>query len=140
VTEPAARRVHVFFYGLFMDTDALAAQGFHPANAVRARLDGFALRIGQRATLVPREASVVHGVLVDLDRAEVQRLYSAPGLEVYLPEAVTVTLADGGPVAALCFNLEDEPSPSDRNPAYAEKLRSLCRRLGFPAAYVDSIG
>jgi hypothetical protein len=138
VTETAPRRVHVFFYGLFMDTDALAAQGFHPANAVHARLDGFALRLGQRATLVPEETATVHGILVDLTRGEIQRLYSAPGLEVYLPEAVTVALPDGSAVAALCFNLA-EPAPSERNPAYAEKLIALCRRLGLPAAYVDSI-
>jgi hypothetical protein len=140
MTDMASRRVRVFFYGLFMDTAALAAQGLHPANAVHARLDGFALRLGQRATLVPEGNSTVHGVVVDLTRLEVQRLYSAPGLEAYLPEAVTVALPDGSAVAAVCYNLGDEPAPSERNPAYAEKLSALCRRLGFPAAYVDSIG
>ena len=40
------RRIEVFFYGLFMDEAALRDQGFRPADARKARVDDFALRLG----------------------------------------------------------------------------------------------
>jgi hypothetical protein len=46
------RRVDVFFYGLFMDIGVLRQSGVEPVNPRRASADGFALRIGRRATLV----------------------------------------------------------------------------------------
>jgi hypothetical protein len=46
-----ARRIHVFFYGLFMDVDLLRSKGAQPENPRLASVSGFALRIGQRATL-----------------------------------------------------------------------------------------
>ncbi len=62
------RRIEVFFYGLFMDEAALRDQGFRPADARQARVDGFALRLGARATLVPDGDRSVH-----VDREIIQR-------------------------------------------------------------------
>lgn len=45
-----SRRVAVFFYGLFMDAGALRQKGVDPVGLRRARVDGFSLRIGQRAS------------------------------------------------------------------------------------------
>jgi hypothetical protein len=59
---------------------------------------------------------------------------------MYRPEAVIAELADGVQVPALCFNLEGTPQPGESSDTYAEKLRSLARRLGLPAEYVDRIG
>jgi len=47
------RRVEVFFYGLFMDEELLRGKGLEPEGGEIAAIDGFALRIGQRAALVP---------------------------------------------------------------------------------------
>lgn len=47
------RRLDVFFYGLFMEVAVLRKIGLTPVNPRRAYVEGFALRIGQRATLVP---------------------------------------------------------------------------------------
>lgn len=55
-----ARSNAVFFYGLFMDRDGLAAQGFQPGVARLAVVREFALRIGARATLVPRMGGAAH--------------------------------------------------------------------------------
>src|SRR4249920_3035906 len=96
------RRAEVFFYGLFMDEDLLRAQGIAPESLDLAWLDGFALRIGKRATLIPSQSGRVHGLVMSLTRAELQRLYSQPGLEAYKPQAVLAHVADGGVVAALC--------------------------------------
>jgi hypothetical protein len=52
---------------------------------------------------------------------------------------VLATLQGGAAVAALCFNLPEAPSPTERNAEYAEKLRTLAARVGLPEAYVASI-
>lgn len=133
------RDIAVFFYGLFMDADALRRKGFRPVRVRRARVRGFALRIGQRATLVPEPTGCVHGVLMELPHAEVDRLYSEPGVQAYRPEAVLAEGVDGAVVPALCFNLPEAPDPAETNAEYAAKLRELGRRLELPADYVESI-
>jgi hypothetical protein len=132
------RRVLVFFYGLFMDTEALQRQGFQPLNARKATLDGYRLLIGARATLVPDDHGVVHGIATELTHDELQRLYAAPGLEEYRPDAVLLRVG-GAAHPALCFNLMSPPTVGS-NPDYAEKLRMLCSELGMPASYIATIG
>ena len=46
------RRVEVFFYGLFMDEELRRGKGLEPEGGEIAAIDGFALRIGQRAALI----------------------------------------------------------------------------------------
>ena len=82
------RRLDVFFYGLFMDIAVLRESGVAPINPRRAYVDDFALRIGQRATLVPLAGARSYGMLFALTHSELDRLYAAPGLEQYRPEAV----------------------------------------------------
>ena len=53
------RRVEVFFYGLFMDADALRDKGFHPADARRASVGYMALHLGARATPIPSVAAAM---------------------------------------------------------------------------------
>ena len=133
------RSITVFFYGLFMDGEALRAQGFHPANGRRACVRGMALRVGQRATLIPDPAGRVFGVVMDLSHAEVDRLYAEPSLAAYRPEAVMAELEDGVCIAALCFNLPPSDVPMTENPEYAAKLRAVAARLGLPDDYVQGI-
>ena len=133
------RRVDGFFYGLFMDLDVLRNSGVAPASALRAYVDDFALRIGNRATLVPSPGARAYGMLIALTHSELQRLYSAPGLEPYRPEAVLARPFDGGSIPALCYNLVEPPAADERNPTYAARLRKTLRDLGFPAEYVDSV-
>jgi DNA-binding IclR family transcriptional regulator len=133
------RKIDVFFYGLFMDEDLLRSRGATPANLRLASVSGFQLRIGDRATLVPSPAGRVYGLIASLSHAELERLYSEPGVSAYRPEAVLAELPNGDVVAALCFNLPEPPSAGERNVQYASKLRSLAERLDFPADYVASI-
>lgn len=67
------------------------------------------------------------------------RLYSAPGLEQYRPEALLARLLEGDPVPALCYNLPEAPGPDETNAEYATRLREALSRLGFPPEYVGSI-
>jgi hypothetical protein len=133
------RHIDVFFYGLFMDADALRARGFNPINPRLGRVNNYALRIGQRATLVPSVGAEAYGFVMSLTHADIDRLYTDESVSVYRPDPVSVELTDTSSIPALCFNLPTAPSPGEANAAYAAKLGALCRRLGLPAAYVASI-
>jgi hypothetical protein len=79
-----AREAKVFFYGLFMDPEALKARGFQPSNVKAAFVDGFALQLGQRATLVAAPDRRVYGMLMTLPHHEIDALYSESSVELYL--------------------------------------------------------
>ena len=137
--EVSERRVDVFFYGLFMDKELLRQKGFAPTNERVASVQGFALRIGQRATLVPSANHVAYGVIMSLSHDAIDALYSETSVRIYRPEAVLARLSDGALTPALCFNLPLPPGPNEHNPEYATKLRALAKQFGFPAEYVASI-
>lgn len=130
-----ARRIDVFFYGLFMDAEALRAKGLNPLNVRPARVRGMCLRIGERAALTASPTDSTYGFLMQLTHAEIDQLYSEPSVAVYRPEAVTAELADGSSIAALCFNLPTAPHADERNPEYAATLRELAGRLGLPTTH-----
>src|SRR5579864_4253257 len=125
------RQIEVFFYGLFMDRDALHGQGFRPSAARQARVDGFALRLGARATLVPDAGRSAYGMLMRLTHDEIDRLYADPSVAAYRAEPVMAELANGETIAALCFNLPQAPDDASSNPEYAAKLTMVARKLGL---------
>lgn len=133
------RQIDGFFYGLFMDAQVLRQAGTKPANFRRAYVADFALRIGERATLVPSPGARAYGMVISLTHAELEHLYSAPGLEGYRPEAVVAHPSEGEAIPALCYNLVQAPEPQERNPEYAMRLKSVLGNLGFPAEYVESV-
>ena len=133
------RLIDVFFYGLFMDEALLAGKGATPSRVRRGSVEGYGLRIGQRATLVPDERSTAQGVVMSLSHRDIDSLYADASVQAYRPEAVTVRLADGAKIPALCYNLVEPPAASERNPEYAAKLRAVAERLQLPSDYVASI-
>ena len=134
------RRIDVFFYGLFMDTEILRAGGVaEPANPRRAFVDNFELRIGQRATLVPVAGSRAYGMLFALTHTELELLYAAPSLEQYRAEAVLAQPFDGMSTPALCYNLRHPPPVDEWNAEYASRLQEILARLNFPEEYVASV-
>jgi hypothetical protein len=139
MADDTARTVDVFFYGLFMDDGLLREKGMNPRNRRLAFVENFRLVIGARAALVPCADAIVHGVLFSMTHDEVDALYSEPSVSVYRPEAVSAHLANGSVIPALCFNLPVPPSPNERNPQYAAKLKELAQRIGLPPDYVSSI-
>ena len=134
-----SRRADVFFYGLFMDQELLQGKGVRPERIERGHLEGHALRIGQRAAVVPAKGSRVHGVVMSLTLDELGRLYSDPSVRAYRPQPMLVDLESGGRIAALCYNLPEPPSPTERNPEYAAKLRALAEKIGLPEEYVRGL-
>lgn len=135
----AARRVAVFFYGLFMDVELLRAKGVDPIVVGNASIAGAVLRVGQRAAVVPSEAGTVYGVLMELTHADLEHLYSEPSVSMYRPEPVLALVTGQGFVPALCYNLVAAPD-EEPNREYVAKLRTLATRLAFPASYITSIG
>ena len=133
------RRIHVFFYGLFMDEFRLRAMGIAPTEVRRAHVDDYALTIGQRATLVPKTGARCYGMLMELTFSEISVLYQAEGLRQYHPEAVIACDERGVCVPALCYNLDSVPQTVAPNLEYAAELRSLLSKLGFPAEYIARI-
>ena len=134
------RRIDGFFYGLFMDEDILGESQIVPANPRRAFVDGYALRIGRRATLIPDSDARAYGMVFALTHNELERLYTAPGLEQYRPEAVLAQILEGGDILpALCYNLLEAPEPDETNAEYAARLQVALRRLDFPSEYVSSV-
>ena len=132
-------RKNGFFYGLFMDRDVLKANGVVVDDPRRAYVDGYALRIGKRATLVPSPGDRAYGVVFALADGDLSQLYDAPGLEEYQPEQLLVQILEGDALHALCYNLPEAPQPGEANAEYATQLRAILGKLDFPAEYVDSI-
>ena len=132
-------RVDAFFYGLYMDDTLLAGAGVKPRAPRKASAHDYALRIGQRATLVKAPGSVAWGMVYNLTPGDLAKLYGAPGLEVYRPEEIEATLENRAIIPARVYNLPHAPAADERNPEYAEKLKAAMTRLGFPADYVAGI-
>lgn len=122
-----------------MDESILRAKGLVPESPELATVEDFALRIGERATLVPSAAGMVHGIVFSLTLSDLDTLYSEPSVQAYRPHAVLARLADGHLIAALCYSLPG-PQLSEANPEYAARLRAVAQQVGLPRAYVDSIG
>ncbi len=65
-----------------MDRDILVESQVEAANPRRAYVDGYALHIGRRATLVPISEARAYGMIFALTHNELERLYSALGCEL----------------------------------------------------------
>jgi hypothetical protein len=127
-----ASGMDVFFYGLFMDPDALRERGFNPTEPRRAQVEGMALKIKEcGATLMLQSGASVHGVVLGLSRAELNRLYSDPRVAGYREEKVTARLESGSIITVLCYNLPRNAA-KDGNPEYAAKLRAVAARMKLP--------
>src|SRR5688572_19608651 len=103
--------VDAFFYGLYMDDAVLAGAGVKPRAPRKACAHGYALHIGQRATLVKAPSSIAWGVVYSLTPDDLAVLYGAPGLEVYRPEEIEVTLENRAIIPVRVYNLAQAPAP-----------------------------
>jgi len=121
-----------------MDERLLATKGIIPTTIGLGFVDGYELRIGERATMVRRPDERAYGAVMDIASNEATALYAEDSVADYLPEPVTVELMDGTEVEATCYNLP-RAKVSGTNPDYAESLLEVASRLGFPDSYLDQI-
>ena len=131
-------QVAVFFYGLFMDESLLASKGISPSRATVGHVDGYGLRIGRRATLVPDESNRAYGVLMTMRAEDLRALYSEESVADYVSESVSVVLRDGTLESAVCYNLP-ESKLKGTNSQYAKSLLTLAGKLGLPSDYLQQI-
>ncbi len=131
----ANRMQDVFFYGLYMDPQALAQKAVDARHPRIARVDGYRLRIGHKATLLREEGGVAHGMVYALTHAEINALYRDAGLDDYAAEALLAQVGETS-LPVLCCNLIVPPEEDETNPAYREKLLAAMTRLGVPTTEV----
>lgn len=121
-----------------MDEGLLATKGIEPSDVNLGFVDGYSLRIGERATLVRHPDGRAYGAVMDIAPSEATELYAEDSVADYLPEPVIVELLDGTRVEATCYNL-----PVDKvkgvNKEYADSLLDVATRLSFPEWYLDQI-
>lgn len=128
----------VFFYGLFMDERLLAKRGIHPLTTESGYVDDYQLVIGERATLIPCRGGRTYGLLMEVARNQVADLYADKSVADYVPETVSVLLADGRSAQANCYNLP-VGKVAGANRDYARNLLALATQLGFPEVYLEQI-
>ena len=130
--------MRVFFYGLFMDEGLLATKGIDPSEVKIGFVNGYRLRIGERATLVRRRDSRAYGVMMEIAGSEAEELYAEKSVADYLPEPVIVELTGGKQVEATCYILPGDKVTGASN-KYAKSLLALATKLGLPESYLDQI-
>lgn len=128
----------VFFYGLFMDRDLLAEKRVAARSAVVGFVEGYRLRIGERATLQRSAGARAYGVMMEVSAGELENLYAEASVADYVPEVVIVKFMDGGQSSARCYNLPHH-KVTGANKRYAGALVELAGRLGLPESYIAQI-
>ena len=128
----------VFFYGLFMDVRLLTVKGLRPANARMAHLPDYTLKIGNRASLVPKSGERAYGLIISVHTDTLESLYAEASVADYEPEAVEVVLEDGEIATAICYNLPAE-SLTGTNAVYATALFELGTSIGLPDSYLQKL-
>ncbi len=130
--------MEVFFYGLFMDKDILKKNGIKPSNPRKGHLSDYALKIGNRASLVPSKNEKSYGILMTVDNDAIDRLYAETSVSDYVPEEVIIVTNSGDSVNAICHNLPPK-SLTGTNKSYAASLYGLVKKEGFPDDYLEKI-
>jgi len=122
---------NVFFYGLYMDEEILKSKGVKPRNKRRAIADGYALRLGNMATLLRKENATAYGMVYSLTHEEMDILYKNSGLTQYVNEALMVELENKSNIVTLCSVLLDAPKVDESNDEYYQKLVTCMKKYGL---------
>ena len=130
--------MEVFFYGLFMDEAVLLKKGIRPSNPRIGYLNDYALKIGNRASLIPCKNERSYGIVMTIDNAVIHDLYIEASVADYIPEEVKIIINRSESVMATCYNLPLELL-TGTNKLYAKSLYELAKQKGFPDRYLDEI-
>jgi len=130
--------MEVFFYGLFMDDTILLKNGIKPSNPRRGYLNDYALKIGNRASLIPCKDEKSYGIVMTIDNDAIHNLYAEASVADYIPEEVSIITSTNDSIAATCYNLPSK-SITGTNVLYAASLYKLAKQEGFPDDYLEKI-
>ena len=121
-----------------MDQTILSKNGIVPSNPRKGYLDDYALKIGNRASLIPFKGERSYGIVMSCDTDAIQTLYSEASVADYIPEEVKIVTERNDSVVAICYNLPSELL-TGTNTAYSESLYALAKQKGFPKDYLEKI-
>jgi hypothetical protein len=130
--------MEIFFYGLFMDQKMLEDKGVHPINPRKGILNNYALKIGNRASLIPADNERVYGIVMTINDEEVLKLYADESVADYIPDKVEIVTETNVRIEAICYILPEE-FLQGTNKEYAKKLYDLGKRLNLPHEYLNKI-
>ncbi len=137
-----ARMPYAFFYGGYMNPDALTAVGASPKDCETGYVEGFQLTVGPIANLAEKEGARAYGLIARLHHDDLNKLYGGDPAalqgSVYLPEAVLVQTADGRAFPAMTY-ICPALSGAAADPAYITKLIAAAEKLSLPYSYIDQI-
>jgi hypothetical protein len=133
------KRISVFFYGSFIRPEVMNKSDLRPEGIQVARLSGFDIYFSPHARLKKSSEHSIYGVLLKATHRELDKMYSAPGVGTFLPEAVVVETKDGSLIPALCYI---SPSNEKENPdnEYIDALIGAAIGYEFPQWYIDHLG
>lgn len=129
----------IFFYGLFMDEIMLKNKGFHPTKPVLAYVDGYGLRIGERATLVESSGERAYGSIMSLNHEELQILYGDASVADYIPENLIATTLKNEVIEVISYNLPLKKLVG-QNKKYVRSLVAVGQKVGLPLEYIKRLG
>ncbi len=130
--------IPVFFYGLFMDHTLLKEKGFQPTEPVLGYVEGYKLKIGERATLVKSSCQRAYGAVMALNKEELDSLYGESSVADYLPEDIVITTLKNESLKVIVYNLPLEKL-AGQNKQYAQLLAKTAREIGLPKEYIQEI-
>lgn len=130
--------MEVFLYGLFMDKNILIKNGISPSNPRKGYLNDYALKIGNRASLIPCKNEKSYGIALTVDNDAIHNLYAEASVADYIPEEVNIVTNTNESLTATCYNLPSE-SLTGTNELYAISLYKLAKQGGVPDDYLEKI-
>ena len=121
-----------------MDVTILLKNGIKPSNPRRGYLNDYALKIGNRASLIPCKNEKSYGIVMTIDSDAIHNLYAEASVADYIPEEVNIITNTNDSITATCYNLPSE-SLTGINELYAISLYKLAKQEGFPDDYLEKI-
>ena len=121
-----------------MDEGLLKRKGFNPSGVEIACIEGFGLRIGERASLVESKGERAYGLIMFMSHEELEALYGEESVSDYEPENLTVTTSNNKNIVATTYILPVEKL-TGQNREYACSLATLAKNVGLPPEYIEEI-
>lgn len=135
------KRIHVFFYGSYINFDVLAEVDLAPEGYEVARLNGYDILFRPLANLVLADQHCVYGIVVKATHAELERLYKHAQHILggtYLPEAVLIETVSGKWLPALCY-IDPIVGTEKADKDYVERIVKPAMEYGFPNWYIEKL-
>lgn len=121
-----------------MDPEVLRHKGLEPGEFTVACVEGYGLRIGERATLARSDGERVFGTVMRLSPEELELLYSEESVADYVPVSLVAVDLEGVRIEAVSYILPLELL-SGKNPDYAHALLSVAEKIGLPDSHLKQI-